>query len=135
MRACNSFLSWLKQHDIRVVHVHHRRLAAILNVLKMFGGYQLIYTGNLTYPFEFWFWLLCPRIATGVTQSVIENMRHTSRAKEFHLISNGCDFPAECPPVDVARVRKHRHLHRQTGTGQGSFNTAGCLAHAAGSRT
>lgn len=104
MQACKSFLSWLKQHDIRVVHVHHRRLAAILNVLKMFGGYQLIYTGNLTYPFEFWFWLLCPRIATGVTHSVIENMRHTSRAKEFHLISNGCDFPAECPAVDVARV-------------------------------
>jgi glycosyltransferase involved in cell wall biosynthesis len=104
LRACKLFSSWLKHNDIRVVHVHHRRLAVILNVLKLIRGYKLIYTGNLTYPFEFWFWLLSPRIATGVTQSVIENMRRTSRAKEFHLISNGCDFPAECPAVDVARV-------------------------------
>jgi glycosyltransferase involved in cell wall biosynthesis len=104
-RECAAFLRWLKTNDIRVVHVHHRRLAVILGWLQVFLDYKLIYTGNLTYRYEFWFWLFSPRIATGITQSVIENLKRTTRTKQIHLIGNGCDFPAECPPVDVARVR------------------------------
>jgi glycosyltransferase involved in cell wall biosynthesis len=103
-RECAAFLRWLKTNDIRVVHVHHRRLAVILGWLQVFLDYKLIYTGNLTYRYEFWFWLFSPRIATGITQSVIENLKRTTRTKQIHLIGNGCDFPAVCPPVDVARV-------------------------------
>lgn len=99
------FLRWLEANDIRVVHVHHRRLAAILNLLKPFGGYELIYTGNLTYAFDLWFWLSCPAIVTGISNSVLDNMRRTTRAAHFHLISNGCDFPLECPSVDVDKVK------------------------------
>jgi glycosyltransferase involved in cell wall biosynthesis len=105
VRACTTFLRWLKMNDIRVVHVHHRRLAVILGWLQVFRDYKLIYTGNLTYRYEFWFWLFSPRIATGITYSVIDNLKHTTRTKQIHLIGNGCDFPAECPPVDIARVR------------------------------
>jgi glycosyltransferase involved in cell wall biosynthesis len=102
---CVRFLGWLKANDIRVVHVHHRRLAAILNLLKTCGVYELIYTGNLTYPFELWFWLTCPEIVTGISESVLENMRRTTRATNLHFISNGCDFPLECPVFDVERVK------------------------------
>jgi glycosyltransferase involved in cell wall biosynthesis len=31
-------------------------------------------------------------------------MKRNTRTKQFHLISNGCDFPAECPTVDITRV-------------------------------
>ncbi len=103
-RAAAAFLRWLKMNDIRIVHVHHRRLAMILGWLRIFRGYELIYTGNLTYPYEFWFWLFSPRIATGISQSVIDNLKQTTRAKQLHLISNGCEFPAECPAVDTALV-------------------------------
>jgi glycosyltransferase involved in cell wall biosynthesis len=102
---CVRFLRWLKVNDIRVVHVHHRRLAAILNMLKPFGAYELIYTGNLTYGFDLWFWLSCPAIVTGISNSVLENMRHTTRATSFHFISNGCEFPLECPLVDIDKVK------------------------------
>ncbi len=103
-RACAAFLRWLKGNDIHVVHVHHRRLAIILGWLRPFHDYKLIYTGNLTYRYEFLFWLFSPRIATGVTHSVIENLKRTTRAKQIHLISNACEFPDECPPVDITRV-------------------------------
>jgi len=97
--ACVTFLRWLKMNNIRVVHVHHRRLSLILTWLNVFHDYKLIYTGNLTYPYNFWFWLFSPRIATGISQSVLDNMKRNTRTKQFHLISNGCDFPAECPTV------------------------------------
>jgi glycosyltransferase involved in cell wall biosynthesis len=103
-RACTAFLRWLKTNDIRVVHVHHRRLAVILGWLQVFHGFKLIYTGNLTYRYEFWFWLFGPRIATAISESVIDNLKRTTRTKQIHLIGNGCDFPAECPPVDISRV-------------------------------
>ncbi len=104
VRAAAAFLRWLKTNDIRVVHVHHRRLAVILGWLRLFREFELIYTGNLTYPYEFWFWLFSPRIATGISHSVIDNLRHTTRTKQIHLISNGCEFPDECPTVDPALV-------------------------------
>jgi glycosyltransferase involved in cell wall biosynthesis len=103
-RACTAFLRWLKTNDIRVVHVHHRRLAVILGWLQVFHGFKLIYTGNLTYRYELWFWLFGPRIATAISESVIDNLKRTTRTKQIHLIGNGCDFPAECPPVDISRV-------------------------------
>jgi glycosyltransferase involved in cell wall biosynthesis len=104
VRACVTFLRWLTMNDIRVVHVHHRRLSLILTWLSVFQDYKLIYTGNLTYRYSFWFWLFSPRIATGISQSVLDNMKRNTRTKQFHLISNGCDFPAECPTVDITRV-------------------------------
>jgi glycosyltransferase involved in cell wall biosynthesis len=103
-RAAAAFLRWLEENDIRVVHVHHRRLAMLLNWMRLFHDYKLIYTGNLTYRFEFWFWLFCPKIATGVSQSVVKNIRRTTRAAQIHLISNACEFPAQCPALDSARV-------------------------------
>jgi glycosyltransferase involved in cell wall biosynthesis len=103
-RECVAFLHWIKANDIRVVHVHHRRLAVILGWLRLFGGYRLIYTGNLTYSYEFLFWLFSPKVATGVTKSVIENIKRTTRTKILHLISNGVTFPAQCPQFDAAAV-------------------------------
>jgi glycosyltransferase involved in cell wall biosynthesis len=102
--ACARFLRWLRHSEIHVVHVHHRRLAALLGLLQMFQRFELIYTGNLTYRYDLMFWLLSPKVATGVSPSVIENIRRTTRARQIHLISNSCEFPGECPSIEVTKV-------------------------------
>jgi glycosyltransferase involved in cell wall biosynthesis len=101
-----NFLRWVKQRDICVVHVHHRRLAIMLEVLRRFGRFQVIYTGNLTYPFQFAFWLLSPRVGTAVSRSVADNMKRTMRTRQIHLFSNGCDFPPDCPVLNLPAVRE-----------------------------
>jgi len=102
--AGRNFLRWVKQRDICVVHVHHRRLAMMLEILRRFGRFQVIYTGNLTYPFQFAFWLLSPQVGTAVSRSVADNMRRTLRTRQIHLFSNGCDFPADCPTLNLPAV-------------------------------
>ncbi len=101
-----NFLRWVRQHDICVVHVHHRRLAVMLEILRHFGRFQVIYTGNLTYPFQFVFWLLSPQVGTAVSRSVADNMKRTLRTRQIHLISNGCYFPPVCPTPDLRAVRR-----------------------------
>lgn len=32
------FINWLRKHNIHIVHVHHRRLAAILSTLQFLGA-------------------------------------------------------------------------------------------------
>ena len=104
LKACLSFSRWLEKHDIRVVHVHHRRLAAILQWLSCIRSFEVIYTGNLTYPYQFWFWASSPKIAVGITQSVIDNLKETTRAKQLEFISNPTNFPRACPQIDLARA-------------------------------
>jgi glycosyltransferase involved in cell wall biosynthesis len=103
--AGRNFLRWVRQRDICVVHVHHRRLAILLEILRRFGRFQVVYTGNLTYPFQWAFWLLSPQVGTAVSRSVAENMKRTLRTRRIHLFSNGCDFPADCPTLDLPAVR------------------------------
>jgi len=104
IHACVAFLRYVRKHDIQVVHVHHRRLALLLNGLRAFSSYRLIYTGHLTYRYSFLFWLCSPRVSTGVSQSVVDNLRRTTRSSEIRLIGNGCDFPPACPSVDLSKV-------------------------------
>jgi glycosyltransferase involved in cell wall biosynthesis len=88
-----AFGAWIRRKGVSIVHVHHRRLAAILCACKSFLGCSIIYTGNLTYPFAAWFWPVKPDLATAVSDSVAHNMRHTTRVRDIRLISNTTSFP------------------------------------------
>jgi len=103
--AGRQFLRWVRQYDVRIVHVHHRRLAMLLEVLRRFGRFRVIYTGNLTYAFQFLFWLMSPQVGTAISPSVAENMRRTLRTRQIHLISHACEFPAQCPTFDLPVVQ------------------------------
>lgn len=101
-----AFLRWLRRNDIRIVHVHHRRLAAWLNFWQFWGRFTLIYTGQLTYPFAWWFWLTSPKNTTAISESVAANIRRTTCAQQVTLISNPSDFPSKCPSVNVGQVQQ-----------------------------
>ena len=118
-----AFLRWLRSEHIPVVHVHHRRLAVLLRPMQRFGGFRLVYTAQLSYPFAFWFWLAGPRRAVAISESVAANLRATTRNKRIDVIGNPSDFPEHCPAesgegaqpsvICVARldpVKGHTHL-------------------------
>ncbi len=118
-----AFLRWLRENQIRVVHVHHRRIAALLNPFQRVAGFRLIYTSHMNYPFEAWFWLTGPRLGVGISDSVAANLRKTVRVKWVEVIRNPSDFPSEFPsragrPADVIcigrldPVKGHTHLIR-----------------------
>jgi glycosyltransferase involved in cell wall biosynthesis len=97
------FAGWLRRNGIDLVHVHHRRLAAILCPFRTFLGCRVIYTGNAMYPSSAWFrWLARPDSATGVSRSVSENMAETMRTRGVRVISNAVDFPKAFPERDGA---------------------------------
>jgi glycosyltransferase involved in cell wall biosynthesis len=115
--------SWLRLERIRIVHVHHRRLAVILCSSKALHGCKVVYTGHLTYPFATWFWPVQPDIATAVSKSVAYNMRSTTRINNVNVIGNPVCFPTEYPvrikedavvdAVCIGRlepVKGHEHL-------------------------
>jgi glycosyltransferase involved in cell wall biosynthesis len=93
------FVIWIKERQIKIVHVHHRRLASLLYLLQGLGRFRMVYTGHLTYPFALWFWLLSPDLMTAVSESVAKNISETTRAKSIVTISNPVTFPELCPPI------------------------------------
>lgn len=103
IRQIAAFLRWLRQNQIQVVHVHHRRLAALLNPLQNLGKFRLVYTAQLSYPFERWFWLTAPRLGVAISRSVAANLQATTRMKRLEIIGNPSDFPAQVPIRDERR--------------------------------
>lgn len=85
---------WLNKNKIDVVHSHHRRIAALLSFFSFLFKAKILYTGALTYKFSFWFWLFCPTNVVAITQSVKENIKKTTKAKNIRLIGNPTLFPA-----------------------------------------
>ena len=123
LQQMTAFLRWLQENQIRVVHVHHRRLAALLNPFQGIANFRLIYTSHMNYPYEAWFWLTGPRLGVAISDSVAANLRETVRVKQVEVIRNPSDFPDRCPPwpgdlsdpavICVARldpVKGHTHL-------------------------
>lgn len=92
-----AFLRWLRDEQIRVVHVHHRRLAVLLGPMQKLGGFRLVYTAQLSYPFAPWFWLAGPQRAVAISESVAANLRATTRNKRIDIVGNPSDFPEHCP--------------------------------------
>lgn len=117
------FFFWLKSNNIDILHVHHRRLAAVLNVCGVLSGVALVYSANSTYKFNVWFWLFGPKSVIAITRSVADNVSDTTRAKNIAEIGNPTMFPSVCPDnrvlanaraaICVARleeVKGHRFL-------------------------
>ena len=124
IRQMASFLLWLPRNQIPVVHVHHRRLAVLLRPFQGLGRFRLVYTSHLSYPFEWWFWLLAPHTAVAISSSVAANLKVTARINRLEIIGNPTDFPSQIPTrgaglsrpvICVARldpVKGHEHLLR-----------------------
>lgn len=104
-KALYSFASWLRANGITIVHVHHRRLAAILGAYGRFSNYRVLYTGQLTYNFNPLFFFAKVDAATAITDSVAQNMRATMRVSNIEVISNPVDFLAECPLIAMETQR------------------------------
>ena len=117
------FFVWLKDNRIDVVHVHHRRLAIIFSIFRIFIDSSLLYSANLTYKFNIIFWLFSPRNVIAVTSSVADNVKLTARPLRIEIIGNPTEFPVDYAnnfqlvnpnqAICVARldpVKGHKHL-------------------------
>ena len=113
------FKIWFKEIRCDLVHCHHRRMSALLQM----AGVPVLYTGQLVFPCEIWFRWLHPRCMTAITPSVAENLFETTGRRPFACISNPVQFPDAFPQIDINEVRSkavciarletvkgHRHL-------------------------
>jgi glycosyltransferase involved in cell wall biosynthesis len=136
-KALHMLRGWLQKRRVSVVHVYHRRLAAILYSCKAFLGCQMVYSGQLTYPFAGWFWPVRPDRATAVSESVARNMRATMRVRDVTVVCNPVRFDQKFHTVSsqetcvdavcVGRlepVKGHEHLIRAWAI----VRDAGCAA-------
>ena len=91
------FSKWLADNGIEIVHVHHRRLAALLSLNAIAARYKVVYTGQLTYPWNP-LWRLIPiETSVAISQSVARNMQKTMWLHKLATIGNPARFPASCP--------------------------------------
>ena len=97
------FKRWFRQEGCNLVHCHHRRVAALLNMV----GVPVLYTGQLVFPEELWFRLLRPKWMTAITPSVATNLFETTGRKVIACIGNPAQFPDTPPAIDVETV-KHK---------------------------
>lgn len=119
------FCRWLRSTRCDVIHVHHRRLACLANLASPFHGLPVLYTCHGTFPKSPWFSALCPKIATGVSPSVLDYLRQCTSARTVLLTYNPYPFPplpSSAPPksgaaltraISVARlepIKGHIHL-------------------------
>ena len=86
------FARWLRKMRFDVIHVHHRRLAVLANIVRPFSGVPVLFTGHLTFSEVAWFRELIPRRATGVSPSVVDYLRRATKATEVTLIYNPVEF-------------------------------------------
>ena len=84
-----------------LVHCHHRRVSALLQL----AGIPVLYTGQLTFPFQLWFRLLHPKRMTAVTPTVMQNLLETTGQKVLACIGNPAYFPQAPPSIELDRVK------------------------------
>lgn len=94
------FKSWFNEERFDLVHCHHRRVAVLLQSVAL----PVLYTGQLTFPYELWFRWLHPKAMTAVSPSVAENYFETTRTRALACISNPVPFPERPPHVEVPAV-------------------------------
>ncbi|MFN3589692.1 MAG: glycosyltransferase family 4 protein [Spirosomataceae bacterium] len=84
---------FIEENNIRIIHVHHRRLVGILNFIKLFKNIRIIYTAHLTYSRNIFFSILRVDLAIAISSSVRENLfKTTNWAKIIEMIHNPADF-------------------------------------------
>lgn len=81
-------LALLRQERVDVLHVHHRRLALIAGWVAKLSGIPVVFTSHGPQPDRKWFRLAPIDRATGVTASMCDNIRETTRMTSPMEISN-----------------------------------------------
>jgi glycosyltransferase involved in cell wall biosynthesis len=119
IKELSRFKRWFKSQNCKLVHCHHRRVSALLQL----AGIPVIYTGQLVFPDALWFRWLRPKRMTAVSPSVAESLLKTTGREVLACIANPAPFPATPPriPLPIVRnravcvarldpVKGHRHL-------------------------
>ena len=86
------FAQWLKATQCDLVHVHHRRLGVLANLIKHWTKVPVLFTGHLTFAKAAWFREFAPKNMTGVSPSVVKYLLESTRATEVTLVYNPFDF-------------------------------------------
>ena len=100
------FAKWLQESKCELIHVHHRRLAVLANLLRGFTQIPVLFTGHLTFPDAMWFKALAPQWATGVSPSVVAYLEHCTKAENISLIYNPLTFRSERASPQPQSIRK-----------------------------
>jgi glycosyltransferase involved in cell wall biosynthesis len=97
------FIRWIKQNQCDVIHVHHRRLAALVNLTSRYHGTPFLFTAHNTFPLSLWFWAFAPKDTSGVSPSVVNYLKRNTRAKNPLLTWNPFPFSLQAPaPKDLS---------------------------------
>jgi glycosyltransferase involved in cell wall biosynthesis len=104
------FVFWSRKNHIKIVHVYHRRLAVILNLLEFIGDYKTVYTAQLSYTFSPYFWSFSPKISIAVSQSVRDNLLRTTRSRYISVIGNPTKFPSRYHEVLIDEKIRSRAI-------------------------
>jgi glycosyltransferase involved in cell wall biosynthesis len=99
-REIRRFKKWFRANGIDLAHCHHRRVASVLHV----AGVPVLYTGQLVFPYEFWFRWLRPSKMTAITPTVAKNLLETTGVRVLACIGNPAPFPEAPPEIDLDRV-------------------------------
>ena len=86
------FVRWVAKQQVDIIHVHHRRLAVIANMLSVFTKVPVLYTAHVVYKPSALFRYCSPRSATGVSPSVISYLKRCTRASSPSLVFNPYPF-------------------------------------------
>ncbi len=116
------FGQWIKEAKCDLIHVHHRRLAVLANLVSKIARVPVLYTAHNTFPWAAWFWAGAPASATGVSPSVVQYLKRSTRVRNLYLSWNPYPFHAPAGPdvrsmraLTVGRlepVKGHLHLIR-----------------------
>lgn len=101
VREIFRFKEWFKSQRCDLVHCHHRRVSALLQLARV----PVLYTGQLAFDRALWFRWLHPRRMTAVTPSVSRNIFETTRCNVLACIGNPVEFPSVPPEIDLEKVR------------------------------
>ena len=101
IKELSRFRRWFKQNQCDLVHCHHRRLAALLQLARI----PVLYTGQVVFEDDLWFRWLAPRRMTATSGSVATNILETTGRKVLARIGNPSRFPERPPRIDLGTVR------------------------------
>jgi glycosyltransferase involved in cell wall biosynthesis len=92
LRETARFSRWIANQQVDIIHVHHRRLAVIANMLAAFTKVPVLYTAHVVYKDSALFRYCSPRWATGVSPSVVSYLKRCTRASNPALVFNPYPF-------------------------------------------
>lgn len=96
---------FIKDNNIDIIHVHHRRLLVIINFILSFYPIEILYTSHLNYSYNFFFKYLIHNRTLAISESVARNIINTTHSKNIDLVGNPVDFPNHPPEVELSLVK------------------------------